>query len=53
MSTECTYKIKINSIYKDDQRKNYIEFTCFTLSEMFWENYLLFSLHMLNRQHPQ
>ena len=32
MSTECTYKIKINSIYKDDQRKNYIEFTCFTLS---------------------
>ena len=33
MSTECTYKIKINSIYKDDQRKNYIEFTCFTLSD--------------------
>ena len=32
MSTECTYKIKMNSIYKDDKRKNYKEFTCFTLS---------------------
>ena len=32
ISNECTFKMKINNIYKDDQRKKQKEFTCFALS---------------------